>query len=91
MWWAHGLKPLLLKTFKVSRDPKFVEKLEDIVGPCQQRHAHVEWVKFLNKIDRFFRSISIGRLARGVFRSVPELITPINAYIAVHNPDLPSW
>ncbi len=32
IWKAHGLKPHLEKTFKVSRDPKFVEKLEDIVG-----------------------------------------------------------
>lgn len=31
-WRAHGLKPHLIKSFKVSRDPKFVEKLEDIVG-----------------------------------------------------------
>jgi transposase len=32
IWHAHGLKPHLLQTFKVSRDPKFTEKLEDIVG-----------------------------------------------------------
>ena len=32
VWRANGLKPHLVKTFKVSRDPKFVEKLEDIVG-----------------------------------------------------------
>ena len=32
VWRAHGLKPHLVETFKVSRDPKFVEKLEDIVG-----------------------------------------------------------
>jgi transposase len=31
-WHAHGLKPHLVDTFKVSRDPQFVEKLEDIVG-----------------------------------------------------------
>ncbi len=31
-WRAHGLKPHLVQGFKVSRDPKFVEKLEDIVG-----------------------------------------------------------
>ena len=31
-WRAHGLKPHLMRGFKVSRDPKFVEKLEDIVG-----------------------------------------------------------
>lgn len=32
IWHTHGLKPHLLRTFKLSRDPKFVEKLEDIVG-----------------------------------------------------------
>lgn len=117
IWKAHGLKPHLVKTFKVSRDPKFVEKLEDIVGlylsppehalvlccdeksqvqaldrtqpglplkkgraatmthdykrhgtttlfaalsvldgqvigRCQPRHTHVEWLKFLKQIDR---------------------------------------
>ena len=31
-WRAHGLKPHLVRGFKVSRDPKFAEKLEDIVG-----------------------------------------------------------
>ena len=31
-WQAHGLKPHLVRGFKISRDPKFVEKLEDIVG-----------------------------------------------------------
>lgn len=116
-WRAHGLKPHLVRGFKVSRDPKFVEKLEDIVGlylsppehalvlccdeksqvqaldrtqpglpmkkgraatmthdykrngtttlfaalsvldgqvisQCQQRHRHIEWLKFLKQIDR---------------------------------------
>ena len=189
-----------MRGFKVSRDPLFVEKLEDIVGlymsppehalvlccdeksqvqaldrtqpglplkkgrastmthdykrngtttlfaalnvldgqviaQCQQRHRHTEWLQFLRQIDRetskdkalhlvcdnyathkhptvqewlakhprfhihftptsaswlnmverFFRSISTDRLERGVFRSVPELITAIDEYIAVHN------
>jgi transposase len=116
-WQAHGLKPHILRGFKVSRDPQFVEKLEDIVGlymsppehalvlccdeksqvqaldrtqpglplkkgraqtmthdykrhgtttlfaalsvldgkvigQCQHRHTHAEWLKFLKKIDR---------------------------------------
>ena len=116
-WHAHGLKPHIVRGFKVSRDQKFVEKLEDIVGlymsppehalvlccdeksqvqaldrtqpglplkkgraetmthdykrngtttlfaalnvldgqvigQCQQHHTHVEWLKFLKKIDR---------------------------------------
>ena len=40
---------------------------------------------WLNMVERFFRSISTDRLERGVFRSVPELIVAIEAYIAVHN------
>jgi transposase len=32
IWKKQGLKPHRVKQFKVSRDPKFVEKLEDIVG-----------------------------------------------------------
>ena len=116
-WRANGLKPHLTRGFKVSRDPQFVEKLEDIValymsppehalvlccdeksqvqaldrtqpglplkkgraatmthdykrngtttlfaalnildgqviGQCQQRHTHAEWLKFLRTIDR---------------------------------------
>ncbi len=116
-WRANGLKPHIVRGFKVSRDPRFVEKLEDIVGlymsppehalvlccdeksqvqaldrtqpglplkkgraatmthdykrngtttlfaalnvldgqvigQCQQRHTHAEWLKFLKKIER---------------------------------------
>jgi transposase len=116
-WQANGLKPHLVRGFKVSRDPQFVAKLEDIVGlylsppehalvlccdeksqvqaldrtqpglplkkgraatmthdykrhgtttlfaalnvldgkvigRCQQRHTHAEWLKFLRQIDR---------------------------------------
>lgn len=116
-WRANGLKPHIVRGFKVSRDPQFVEKLEDIVGlymsppehalvlccdeksqvqaldrtqpglplkkgraetmthdykrngtttlfaalnvldghvigQCQPHHTHVEWLKFLKKIDR---------------------------------------
>ena len=32
VWQAHGLKPHQTRTFKVSRDPRFVEKLTDVVG-----------------------------------------------------------
>lgn len=199
-WHAHGLKPHLTRGFKVSRDPKFVEKLEDIVGlymappdralvlccdeksqiqaldrtqpglslkkgraqtmthdyerngtttlvaalnvldgqaigHCQPRHTHVEWLKFLRKIDRatpkdkmlhlivdsyathkhpavqawlarhprftlhftptsapwlnmverFFRGPTCERLRRGVFTSVPELVTAIDECVAQHN------
>ena len=116
-WQANGLKPHTVRGFKISRDPQFVEKLEDIVAlymsppehalvlccdeksqiqaldrtqpglpikkgraatmthdykrhgtttlfaalnvldgkvisQCQQRHTHIEWLKFLRQIDR---------------------------------------
>ena len=32
IWRAHGLKPRLVQTFRVSSDPSLADKLEDIVG-----------------------------------------------------------
>jgi len=117
LWQLHNLKPHLYRTFKLSRDPKFLEKLTDVVGlylnppqkaavicldeksqiqaldrtqpglplkkgrcgtythdykrngtttlfaaldmlegkvigQCQPRHRHQEWLKFLRRLDR---------------------------------------
>jgi transposase len=32
IWKAHGLQPHRVEAFKLSRDPQFVEKLQDVVG-----------------------------------------------------------
>jgi len=32
LWQSHNIKPQRTKTFKLSRDPKFLEKLTDVVG-----------------------------------------------------------
>jgi hypothetical protein len=32
IWQAHGLKPHLIETFKLSRDKNFAAKVEDVVG-----------------------------------------------------------
>jgi transposase len=32
VWKANGLKPHLTRTFKLSNDPQFVEKVQDVVG-----------------------------------------------------------
>jgi transposase len=32
IWAAHGLKPHRVKTFKLSNDPKFAAKVQDVVG-----------------------------------------------------------
>ena len=34
VWRSCGLKPHLVRTFKVSTDPRFEEKLRDVVGLC---------------------------------------------------------
>ena len=39
IWHAHGLKPHLVRTFKLSNDPQFAEKLEAIVGLYRPGHA----------------------------------------------------
>ena len=200
VWQASGLKPHLTKTFKVSRDKKFVEKVIDVVGlylnppehalvlcadektsvqaldrtqpglplvkgrlgtmthdykrngtttlfaalemtegsvigTCMDLHRHQEWIKFLklidqqtppqldlhlivdnyathkhpkvktwlkrhrrfhlhfvptssswlNLVERWFRDLTDKRIRRGVFKSVPDLIAAIEAYIAHHN------
>lgn len=40
IWQQHGLKPHLTRTFKLSRDPAFAEKLEAIVGLYLDPPAH---------------------------------------------------
>jgi transposase len=40
IWKKHGLKPHRMARFKVSRDPRFVEKLDDIVGLYLSPPAH---------------------------------------------------
>ncbi len=32
VWKSHGLKPHLIRTYKLSNDPRFEEKLRDVVG-----------------------------------------------------------
>ncbi len=39
-WHAHGLKPHVLRGFKASRDPRFVDKLEDIVAQYMSLPEH---------------------------------------------------
>jgi transposase len=202
VWAARGLKPHLVKTFKLSNDPRFEEKLIDVVGlylappdnaivlcldekssvqaldrtqpslpmvkgraatmthdykrngtttlfaaldvltgkvigQCLPRHRHEEFLRFLRKIDRetpkglqvhlicdnyathkhpdvkawlgkhsrfhlhftptssswlnlverWFRELTDKALRRGVFHSVPDLITKIEEYLAAHNDD----
>ncbi len=200
VWAARGLKPHLVHSFKLSNDPRFEEKLIDVVGlylappdkaivlcldekssvqaldrtqpslpmikgraatmthdykrngtttlfaaldvltgkvigECLPRHRHTEFLKFLRKIERevpkglqvhlicdnyathkhpnvkawldkhprfhmhftptssswlnlverWFRELTDKALRRGVFHSVPDLISKIEQYLDAHN------
>jgi transposase len=200
IWHQHQLKPHLTKTFKISRDPNFVDKLHDVVGlylnppdrslvlcvdeksqiqaldrtqpglpikkgrcgtmthdykrngtttlfaalnmlngkvigDCMPRHRHLEFIRFLKKIEaetpseldlhlildnygthkhprvkrwltrnprfhlhftptssswlnlieRWFRELTVKRIRRGSFQSVPQLVKAIHDYLDGHN------
>lgn len=40
VWRAHGLKPHLIRPFKVSHDPRFAEELEDVIGLYLNAREH---------------------------------------------------
>lgn len=69
IWRANGLKPHLMKTFKVSNDPNFAEKLIDIVGLYLNPPDHVlvlcaDEKSSIQALDRTQKSLPIypGRL-----------------------------
>ena len=49
--------------------------------------ASILSASWLNRVERFFRDISENRLRRGMFKSLPELVTAIDDYVAHHNTD----
>ncbi len=42
IWRSYNIKPHPSKTFKLSRDPKFLEKLTDVIG-CILTHPSKHW------------------------------------------------
>jgi hypothetical protein len=38
-------------------------------------------------VERFFRDLTVNRLRRSAFHSVPELVSALEKYIAQHNRD----
>jgi hypothetical protein len=40
IWRAHGLQPHRVRQFKLSKDPKFIDKLRDVVGLYVDPPAH---------------------------------------------------
>ena len=48
IWRSHGLQPHRFRQFKLSKEPKFIEKLQDIVG-FYRRRPNTRWFFPLTK------------------------------------------
>lgn len=64
VWAAHGLKPHLVKGFKVSNDPQFAEKVIDVVGLYLNPPEHalvlcVDEKSSIQALDRTQKSLPI--------------------------------
>lgn len=62
IWQAHELRPHMEATFKLSKDPKFTEKLKDVAGLYMSPPANADWSTFsvvLGDVFTHFRRRSI--------------------------------
>jgi len=74
VWSARGLKPHLVKTFKLSNDPKFEEKLIDVVGlyldpPEQAVVLCMDEKSSVQALDRTQRSLPMVKGRAGTMTS----------------------
>ena len=74
---------LIADNYATHKHPTVQEWLEK--HPRFNMHFMPTSASWLNMMERFFRDISENRLRRGVFGSVPELVTAIDEYVAHHN------
>jgi len=68
IWRQHGLQPHRVETFKLSRDPRFVEKLRDVVGLYLDppEHALVLSVDEKSQIQALDRTAPLLPLRPGI-------------------------
>jgi transposase len=96
IWAAHDLKPHRVRTFKLSKDPQFAAKLQDIVGlymdpPEHARHPRFHFhftptsASWLNAVEGFFAKLTNRRLRRGTFSGIVDLQAAINRFLAETN------
>jgi len=62
IWRAHGLQPHRVSQFKLSRDPDFVPKLQDIVGLYVDPPAHA----IVLSVDEKSQIQALDRTQRGL-------------------------
>ena len=76
---------LIADNYATDKHPAVQEWLAK--HPRFNMHFTPTSASWLNMAERFFRDLSENRLRRGVFTSVPELVTAIDEYVAHHNTD----
>jgi transposase len=80
IWRAHGLQPHRVRQFKLSNDPRFVEKLRDVVGLYIDPPAHaivlsVDEKSQIQALDRTQPGLPMkkGRAGRHIVAGCPAL------------------
>src|SRR5688572_1549656 len=76
---------LILDNYATHKHPK----VQKWVAKHPRIHLHFTptSASWLNMVERFFRDLTVNRLRRGVFHSLPELVEAVQQYIAKHNKD----
>lgn len=74
---------LVLDNYATHKTPKVAAWLKK--RPRYHLHFTPTSSSWLNQVERWFAKITQERIRRGVFKSVDDLITAIDAYIAQHN------
>jgi transposase len=74
---------LVCDNYATHKHPKVRQWLEK--HPRFTMHFTPTSASWLNMVERFFRDITTERLRRGVFASVPDLISAIAGYVDHHN------
>ena len=74
---------LILDNYATHKHPKVKQWLAK--HPRFHLHFTPTSASWLNMVERFFRDLTVNRLRRGVFHSVPELVAALEKYMAQHN------
>ena len=93
IWHAFALQPHRSETFKLSRDPLFVDKVRDIVGlsawlakrPRYHLHFTPTSASWINMVEGWFALLTRRQFQRGAFRSTADLEAAIHRYIETNN------
>jgi transposase len=76
---------LILDNYATHKHPKVMRWL------TRHQRFHLHFIptssSWLNQVERWFRDLTVRNLRRGIFPSVPDLITSIQTYLDAHNAD----